>query len=172
MSERALEQDDMYGLLIGRAFHFAPRYIAFGTAITLCWLYLIAGEFVLSGLPEGFGWVTVIAVTVANYWSLERRLIGYLPDRSLRRRSMTLLVVCLISALMLLFGLILGLLLPEPAVTLMLLAVLGILAFWHHGKWRRLYPDLPRDPRWRVASRIALVVLCTIVALGAMAARV
>lgn len=171
MSEEVSEQDGIDNVFMARVVSFAPWYIAVGTAISFLWLYLVVGEFVLAGLPESLGWCAVLGTAGANYWALEQRFLGFTPDSARRQRIMTLVVVGASLVLLILLGFLFGSALPEPVATLLLFVSVGLAAFWRRTKRRRLYASLPREPHWRVAARIVLVILVTMAAFGAMVAR-
>jgi hypothetical protein len=171
MSEDDICPDDIDAAQLSRAVRFAPWYVAIATWTAMCWLYIVVGEFVLSGLPEWLGWVTVVATTVANYWALERRFLAHMLSNMVWQRIKTLLVVLLFFLLALLLAMFFGSLLPEPVVTVLLLAVVGVLAWWKRVKRRRLYATLPKDLAWRAAARSVVVAVSTLLAMGALVGR-
>jgi hypothetical protein len=171
MNEEVFDPNDAQVAFSTHAIRFAAWYVAISTATVLLWMYLVVGEFVLSGLPEWLGWFAVILATGASYWAAERQLFQYLTAKTLWQRLTTLFVVGCLFAMALLTALVLGALLPEPAVTVMLLILAGIITWWKRGVRRRLYPALPRDQGLRVVARVTIVGVVTLAAAGALLSR-
>lgn len=152
------------------ALRFAPRAVAISQAILMAWLYLAFGEFVLAGLPEGFAWLLLIAISVVGYFVAEARVAPYLPERSPKQRLAVLAMAALICGVLLILALLLGALIPEPIVTVLLFFVLAFMALWKHVKQTRWLAFLPAESTWVVTLRLmlfgALSLLAVIKALG------
>jgi hypothetical protein len=171
MTDPLVDPDDFEAQLLARRVRVAPYYVAVTTAMVAVWTYLVVGEFVLAGVPEWLGWTTVLLTVGSYYWVQERRFFIYMTDNMLRQRAVTLFVIGLMILLTLLMAIILGLMLPEPMVTAMLVVVVGIVAWWKRGVRLRLYATLRQDEGWRRLGKATLVGSFTILALGALIAR-
>jgi hypothetical protein len=171
MNATLIEPDDFEEQLIARRVRVAPYYVAVTTTMVALWSYLVVGEFVLAGVPEWLGWATVLMTIGSYYWAQERRLFVYMMNNTPRQRAVALLVICLMILTALLMASLLGLLLPEPVVTAMLLALLGVAAWWQRGVRLRHYALLWQDEGWRKLGKVAFVGVFTIFALGALIAR-
>ena len=166
-----IEPDDFEEQVMARRVRVAPYYVAVTTTVVALWSYLVAGEFVLAGVPEWLGWGTVLFAAGSNFWLQERRLFVYMASNTLRQRFITLLVTCLMILTALLTASLLGLLLPEPVVTAMLFALVGIAAWWQRGLRLRHFALLWQDEGWRKLGKVAFVGVFTICAFGALIAR-
>ncbi len=171
MNAIPIEPDDFEQQLMARRVRVAPYYVAVTTAMVALWSYLVAGEFVLAGVPEWLGWATVLFAAGSCLWVQERRLFVYMASNTLRQRVVTLLVICLMILTVLLMASLLGMLLPEPVVTAMLLALVGIAAWWQRGVRLRHFALLWQDDGWRKLGKVAFVGVFTIFAFGALIAR-
>ena len=164
--------DDLRSASSVAALRFAPRTVAISQAILMTWLYLAFGEFVLAGLPEGFGWLLLITISVASYFVTEARVAPYLPERSPKQRLAVLAMTAILCGALLMLAMLLGALLPEPIVTVLLFFVLAFMALWKHVKQTRLLTFLPEESTWLVTLRLmlfgALSLLAVIKALGRM----
>jgi hypothetical protein len=94
-----------------------------------------------------------------------------LPEITPRHRIRNLLVVCLMLLLGLLLAMILGTVLPEPAVTVLLFVAVGVVALWKRSARRRFYAGFPAGSRWQAFGRIVAITLVTLLAAVAMASR-
>ncbi|HMA92213.1 MAG TPA: hypothetical protein VKP30_05980, partial [Polyangiaceae bacterium] len=95
-----------------QAARFARLDLALSTAYMLWWGYLVFGEFVLAGVPEWFGWFVVATLGGASYFTLERRVAAYLPERSRRERVRNWVLAILACGVILIASLMLGIILP------------------------------------------------------------
>jgi hypothetical protein len=171
MSEATLDPNDSDDVFLARTTRLGPQQLSFATFTTFLWIYLVVGEFVLSGLPEALGWTIVIATTGANYWALERELAGYLRNNLQWRRAMTLLQVVLMFLVVLLLAIILGIVLPERAVTILLFVSIAVMALWNGRVRARHFPVLPRPNRGRRVAWVAMISVLTLAAVAALLAR-
>lgn len=170
-TEPYFDPNDPEVLLQSRRVRSASRFVAVSTALVALWIYLVAGEFVIAGVPEWLGWITVLLTTGTYYWALQRRLAVYMSSNTWRRHLGTLSVTCLVLVLALFMALILGVALPEPLVTVMVLVLIGIFALWKRKIRLRLYDGLWPNVGWKKLAQVVFIGTFTIFAMGALLAR-
>lgn len=160
---------------LNAAVRFAPWYLALTTTTTLWWSYLVIGEFVLSGLPEFFGWFVLLLLVAVDLWRVGRRFSVYLPRESARQRLLMLGAagVCLFLSLVL--AIVFGLFLPEPIATVLMFPILGLFALWlRRVRIRRfplVEPAVPSTPVWRIAAKSIAIIVATLLAVAGALAR-
>ncbi|HEY5962242.1 MAG TPA: hypothetical protein VIV60_37055 [Polyangiaceae bacterium] len=153
------------GALLARAIHFAPWYVAIATATTLWWSFLVAGEFVLFGLPESLAAIAVLSLGGAHYWTLERRFSAYMPMNTSRQRLTTVLVIVLLFLLVLGVAMVLGVLVPESFLTTMLFGLVAGVALWQRRTRMTLYTAVAASRGLRVILKLVLASITTVIAL-------
>lgn len=158
--------------ILWAAIRYAPSYLALTTATVLWWSYLVFGEFVLAGLPEWLGLLIVVALGGAGYLALERRLAIYLPHAARRTRVWNWLMIGGLCAAGMIASIILGTVLPESAITLFMLAAVGVVTWWKGRKRRLVLIAIEPESSSMVAIRAVLVGLMTLAAVILLVTRV
>ena len=171
MNEAILDPNDIETIVLARATRFAPRHIAYVTTTAVLWTYLVMGEFVLAGMPEVLGWLVLLAVLATNYWTMERRLSDYLLDRPRAKRLKAMLSVSVMFVFALVLAIVMGTILPEPAVTLLMFLLVAAVSLWNASARKKHFSALPRPSLMRRVMAWSIVSVLTLGAVMAMLAR-
>ncbi|HMA91277.1 MAG TPA: hypothetical protein VKP30_01270, partial [Polyangiaceae bacterium] len=116
--------------------------------------------------------LAVATLGCASYFTLERRIAAYLPERSRRERVRNWVLAILVCGVILIASLMLGMFLPEPITTLLLLGLIGVGCWWKSRRRGRLLVAIPAESSSVIAIRAVLVGMMTLGALVTLAHRV